>query len=120
MTAAVLEPIAYVTALYLGLLLGVMMMLSLTARDLRELDELRRLLGPNHHVLEVSEDGWAIRHPPLCRERNLLDCPVHGAAVDYLYEPPAEPGRYRIDLTADGHLHLGDREPDPDGELQAA
>jgi Family of unknown function (DUF6085) len=50
--------------------------------------------GDEHHILDVREDGWTLRHPLTCRPQ-LFECPITQQA-GRLDEPPAPVGRYRV------------------------
>jgi hypothetical protein len=50
--------------------------------------------GDEHHVLDVREDGWTLKHPLTCRPR-LFECQANVAA-ERLPDRPAEIGRYRV------------------------
>lgn len=74
------------------------------------LDELERLrtelaaldVDQPYHVLDVRENGWTLKHPLSCRPR-LFDCPVN-VACEQLDGPPAEVGRWAVDVGEDGGL----------------
>jgi len=64
------------------------------------------------HVLDVGDDGWALRHPIQCRQRpGLLACAFHRAALA-MTAPIAEPGAYNVGLTwSNGEPVLGVVDP---------
>jgi hypothetical protein len=58
-------------------------------------EQIRRQIdgGPDHHIIDLREDGWTIQHPLSCRP-DLFACPVNRAAGQALTEPPDVLGRF--------------------------
>lgn len=67
----------------------------------------------DRHIIDVTENGWTIKHPLSCRP-NLFDCPVNKAATRDLTEASAELGRFACDVDDDGHFTIGQRVEEAD------
>lgn len=92
-------------------------------------DELARLTAlceaavNEPHVINLTVDGWTLRHPLSCRiGGSLFDCPVniaaHVQAEDLAYDEDAgeyRTGRFVVSLR-DDVLHLGEPMPDADDD----
>lgn len=53
------------------------------------------------HVVEFTDEGWAIQHPLACRD-DMLGCQFHKYIrndAKHRGEPPVAPGRYYVTLT---------------------
>lgn len=59
-----------------------------------------------HHVLDLTDTGWTLKHPLDCRDE-LFECPYNRAA-DRLEGPPAPLGRYYVTVDGHGALVVGD------------
>ncbi|MEV1013754.1 MULTISPECIES: DUF6085 family protein [unclassified Micromonospora] len=64
------------------------------------------------HIAEFRDEGWCIQHPLACRQNGgLFGCPFNRAALA-LDSPPAQLGRFVVDLSDEGQggdLVIGDR-----------
>ena len=64
-------------------------------------------LDGDQHIIDLREDGWAVRHPLACRGKaSLLDCPFTTAATAWaaIVTNPPRTGRYPVTLSQSGGL----------------
>jgi hypothetical protein len=66
------------------------------------------------HVINLTDDGFTIMHPPACHP-DLFACTIYQAAQHALTEPPPELGRFFCELGSDGQFAIGAPATDSQG-----
>lgn len=63
-----------------------------------------------HHVIQLSDNGWTLKHPLACRETELFSCPVNAQVSDQMSDgAPEERGTYVVALDTRGFAVLAER-----------